>query len=98
VPMTPSGHRQRLAPQSAYVNRTSHLPQGFGEITVDQLQRGTPYRQPLANIDPNNHLGPTGTSYGLSAGMKVGRQPSGQIGRPGMNKGRPRAGVGLTMR
>lgn len=98
VPMTPSGHRQRLAPQTTYVNRTTHLPQGYGGMTVDQLHHGTPYRQPLGNIDPNSHLGPTGSNYGMSAGMKVGRQPGGQMGRPGMNNSRPRAGVGLTMR
>lgn len=74
------------------------MPQGYGGMTVDQLHHGTPYRQPLGNIDPNSHLGPTGSNYGMSTGIKVGRQPSGQMGRPGMNNSRPRAGVGLTMR
>lgn len=100
MPATPSTHRQQLQRTSAYVGRGSNIVSGAGypDMHVNQLQQGPPFRQPLGNIDPNAYNDRSGTGYGMSAGMKVGRQPSGQSGRSGMNNGRPRVGGGLGMR
>jgi hypothetical protein len=45
--MTPSAHRQQ--PQSAYGIRGSHL--GPGYMPMANNHPGTPFRQPLGNLD-----------------------------------------------
>jgi hypothetical protein len=83
--MTPSAHREQ--PQSAYGIRGSHFSPGY--VPMANNHPGTPFRQPLANLDQNAY---TGGGYALS-GMKTGRQPGGYMSRSGMNTGRPMGGM-----
>ena len=90
VPATHSGHRTRLPAAPLYASRSGPINAvgGGGE----GLRQGTPYRQPLQNMEPNVYgTGHGGFGYGgggMSAGVKVGRQHSGQNGI-GMGMGRP---------
>ena len=83
--MTPSAHRQQ--PQSAYGIRGSHL--GASYTSMANNHPGTPFRQPLGNVDQNAYAG---GGYTMS-GIKIGRQPSGYMSRSGMNSGRPLGGM-----
>ncbi|TKA65283.1 hypothetical protein B0A55_09535 [Friedmanniomyces simplex] len=77
VPTTPSGHRQRMPLYSH--NGTAMKANGVGG---DGIHHGSGYRPPLHNVDPNVYG--NGAGYGMSAGVKMGRQPGGHVGRAGM--------------
>lgn len=49
---------------------------------------GTPFRQPLSNVDPNAYGNVMNSNYGMSAGVKIGRQQAGSISRSGLGMGR----------
>ena len=83
--MTPSAHRQQ--PQSAYGIRGSHLAPGYTSLSNNHP--GTPFRQPLGNVDQKPYAG---GGYTMS-GIKIGRQPSGYMSRSGMNSSRPMGGM-----
>ena len=51
-------------------------------------RHGTPCRPALNNVDPNVYGNSNNAGYGMSAGVKVGRQPNGPISRSGMGIGR----------
>ncbi|KAK0277463.1 hypothetical protein LTR91_006094 [Friedmanniomyces endolithicus] len=80
VPATPSGHRQHFPMFYGNSNGTVGKPSVAGG---DANHHGSAYRPlPLQNMEPN--LYGNGASYGMSAGMKMGRQPSDPIaGRAG---------------
>jgi hypothetical protein len=85
--MTPSAHHQ--PPQSAYGIRGSHLARGYMPTNT---HTGTPFRQPLGNLDQNAYAAAGGGGYSMS-GIKVGRRPGGHMSRAGMNSGRPMGGM-----
>lgn len=61
----------------------------------DANRQGTPHRPALNNVDPNVYSNTINPGYGMSAGVKMGRQQNGPIGRPsGMS--RPSGYVGQT--
>ena len=63
------------------------------------LRQGTPLRPAFNNIDPSVYGNSNGAGYGgMSAGIKVGRQQNGPIGRNGMGGGRPTDIGGLNIR
>ena len=78
VPPTPSGHRTRLPPPLYGIRGTNSVVGG------DTIRQGTPFRPALNNLDPNIYGNSNHTGYGMSAGMKVGRQQNGPIGRNGI--------------
>ncbi|KAM0717258.1 hypothetical protein Q7P37_007110 [Cladosporium fusiforme] len=84
-----SHHRQ--PPRSAYGNHASHFAPGY--VPNSNNHPGTPFRQPLGNIDQNSY-GAGGGGFGTS-GVKIGRQPSGFMSRSGMNSSRPMGGMGF---
>lgn len=86
----PSLHRQ--PPHSAYGNHSSHYAPGY--VTSSNNHPGTPFRQPLGNLDQNAYSGVGGGGFGMS-GIKVGRQPGEFMGRSGMNSIRPMGGMGF---
>lgn len=93
VPATPSNHRTRLPDYDQHGHVPNHHAAGAGA-----LRQGTPYRQPLQNVDPNIYGNHDVHGYrGMSAGVKVGRQQqnhqNGPMSRSGMGVGRP-GGVG----
>lgn len=68
-------------------------------MAADDIRQGTPYRQPLQTMDPNIYGNLDTHGYrGMSAGVKVGRQQSGPMGRSGVGMGRPGGIGGFTMR
>ena len=92
VPATPSGHRTRLPPP-LYGNRGTNNAVG-GNI----IRQGTPLRPVLNNMDPNIYGNSNNPGYGMSAGVKVGRQQNGPIGRNGIGVGRSTGVGGLNIR
>ncbi|KAK0343142.1 hypothetical protein LTR91_026149 [Friedmanniomyces endolithicus] len=80
VPATPSGHRQHFPMIYGNNNGTASKPNIAGG---DTNHHGSAYRPlPLQNMDPN--LYGNGAGYGMSAGVKMGRQPSDPVvGRAG---------------
>jgi len=58
----------------------------------DSVRRSTGYRPALNDLDPNIY-GNFNAGYGMSAGVKVGRQQDGPINRSGYGVGRV-GGVG----
>lgn len=85
--MTPS---RREHPQSAFAPRGSQL--GPGYVSTTNNLPGTPFRQPLGNLDQNAYSLGGGADYSIR-GIKVGRQPGGYISRTGMNSSRPMGGM-----
>lgn len=71
---------------------------GKAPVGGDANHHGTPYRSALNNIDPNLYGAGNSAGYGMSAGVKVGRQQNGPISRSGMGMGRPSGMGGLNMR
>jgi len=57
-------------------------------IGADTLRHGTPYRPVFGNLDPNVYGHVNNAGYGMSAGIKVGRQPDGPLNRSGYDVGR----------
>ncbi|KAK5115659.1 hypothetical protein LTR85_009830 [Meristemomyces frigidus] len=88
VPATPSGHRARLP---LYGNNGTAM--GKTPVGGDLPRQGTSYRPALNGIDPNVYGKSNSAGYGLSGGMKIGRQQQGPISRTGMGAGRP-SGIG----
>ncbi|KAH9845015.1 chiasma assembly [Teratosphaeria destructans] len=83
VPSTPSVHR---APLPLHVNNGTVIGTRrlHSNATEYQHPQGT-FRGPvLSQIDPNVYGNSTATGYGMSAGVKVGRQQGGPIGRNGL--------------
>ena len=61
---------------------------GTNAINGEPLRQGTPFRQPLGAIDPNIYGNSNAAGYGMSAGVKVGRQQNGPISRSGIGIGK----------
>ncbi|KAK0314958.1 hypothetical protein LTR82_012952 [Friedmanniomyces endolithicus] len=71
VPATPSGHRQHFPMIYGNHNGNASKP---NLASGDANHHGPAYRPlPLQSMDPN--LYGNGAGYGMSAGMKMGRQP-----------------------
>ena len=75
---TPSNHRTQLGPA---VSNSSRLGAGGFRNTTSTTNRGlqnqTPaHQQPLASLNANTLSRPSMSGYGLSAGLKVGKQSS----------------------
>ncbi|TKA33678.1 hypothetical protein B0A50_00514 [Salinomyces thailandicus] len=75
IPMTPSGTRARLPLYGTAGAAMAKPPVGG---------HGSPYRSALNDIDPNVYGGSNSAGYGMSAGVKVGRQQGGPLGRSGL--------------
>ncbi|KAK4543592.1 hypothetical protein LTR36_005487 [Oleoguttula mirabilis] len=88
VPATPSGHRARLP---LYGNNGTAMAKA--PIGGDAMRQGTPYRPALNGIDPNIYGKSNSAGYGMSAGVKMGRQQQGPISRSGMGVSRA-SGIG----
>ena len=73
---TPSQHRTRLGPPgqpAGRVNTTDY--RNSSSMMPNSSQNQTPsQRQPFSNISGNSVNRPSVSGYGMSAGMKVGRQ------------------------
>ncbi|KAK8240693.1 cyclin B1 interacting protein 1 [Phyllosticta capitalensis] len=67
--VTPSQHRTRLGETSVY-NPTP----GFRGAGIGGSQNTPAGRQPLSAIHPNTFAGPGAVGYGMSAGMRAGKQ------------------------
>ena len=75
---TPSHHRTRLGPITQSASRSSN--RNPPTVAGRNLPTHTPaHRQPFANISGNTMERPGMNGYGMSAGMKVGRQQTGKI-------------------
>lgn len=81
---TPSQHRTRLGPARPLGNGSN-----IGDYRTQNnflppsSQNQTPlHRQPFGTLNPNSVSRPNVSGYGMSAGMKVGRQQSSGM-RPG---------------
>ena len=75
---TPSNHRTQLGPVAS---NSSHLGAGGFRNTASTASRGlqsqTPtHQQPFASLNANTLSRPSMSGYGLSAGLKVGKQSS----------------------
>ncbi|KAK0944608.1 hypothetical protein LTR48_005697 [Friedmanniomyces endolithicus] len=81
VPATPSGHRQHFP--MIYGNKNGTVGKANGVGGGDAIHQGSAYRPlPLQGMDPNLYSHSAG--YGMSAGVKMGRQPSDpSVGRVG---------------
>ena len=80
---TPSNHRSQLGQN---VQSTRHLGVGTNDNPAASVNRSShnlrpSQRQPFANISGNAMERPNMGSYGLSAGLKVGRQQSGKVSK-----------------
>lgn len=92
MPATPSGNRHRMP---FYGNNSTAMKTNVGG---DAIRQGTPYRSALNNIDPNVYGNSNAAGYGMSAGVKVGRQATGPISRSGYGAGNATGIPGLNMR
>ena len=74
--MTPSQHRTRLGPLNQPAGRPDPTDyRGSSNMMFSSSQNQTPsQRQPFGNISGNSINRPSMSGYGMSAGMKVGRQ------------------------
>ena len=66
---TPSHHRSRLGPLGQ-----SGTPADFRPAPMGSQNRSPSRRQPFNTITGNSMSKPTASGYGMSAGLKVGRQ------------------------
>jgi len=75
--ITPSQHRTRLGPLNQPASRPDPSDyRSSSNIMFSSSQNQTPsQRQPFGNISGNSISRPSMSGYGMSAGMKVGRQP-----------------------
>lgn len=79
--MTPS-NGSRMSPRTAGVGGRNTT------IGGEQLYQGTPQRQSLSSLNPHVYNNRINMAYGMSAGVKVGRQQDGPIQRPGVSGSR----------
>ncbi|KAL8831942.1 MAG: hypothetical protein Q9191_000582 [Dirinaria sp. TL-2023a] len=87
--MTPSQHRTRLGPPGQATGRVMPVDlRHTNGITPSSSQNRSPSRrQPFGAITGNSINKPSGTGYGMSAGMKIGRQQGNRAARPVGNAG-----------
>lgn len=72
---TPSQHRTRLGPLGQSSNRASQTDYRSSNMISNSMQNQTPsQRQPFGIISGNSVNRPSVGGYGMSAGLKVGRQ------------------------
>ncbi|MCJ1245469.1 hypothetical protein MMC30_002673 [Trapelia coarctata] len=82
VAATPSGHRTRLGSALPSVRQqASGSTRNFGAFAPASSHSQTPsQRRPLLNLGGNNVNRPSVSGYGMSAGMKIGRQQGQRFG------------------
>lgn len=84
VPPAPTHNRQRFATHHNSGNSMMGSMRGINPLESDYSRQGTPFRQPLGNLNPNvQGSGGNGFGQGMSAGLKMGRQQSGPYARSG---------------
>ena len=78
--LTPSNHRTQLGPaaQSSSLSGFGNSRQSTAALNRGSQSQTTAQRQPFASISGNGLQRSGAGGYGMSAGVKVGRQQTGQ--------------------
>ena len=71
---TPSQHRTRLGPSKLAGNSAGDYRNQSGSLPPSSQGQTPAQRQPFGNLNINSINRPNVSGYGMSAGMKVGRQ------------------------
>ena len=73
---TPSQHRTRLGPSKLAGNSAGDYRNHSGSLPPSSQSQTPTQRQPFGTLNINSINRPSVSGYGMSAGMKVGRQQS----------------------